>query len=93
LTIEPKRQKWKSSPGTIDVPTAEAVLYQREAAMELFLAERIGSVRDGSVRDKSGSTCRFCQRKLILVRTMVVSDSGVVVDMFECRCGERIWKD
>ena len=38
-------------------------------------------------------TCRFCKRKLTLVRTIVESDTGAVVHMFECYCGERIWRD
>jgi hypothetical protein len=58
------------------------------AVMELFLAKKVASVED-----QSSKICRFCNRKLILVRTMVEYDSGVVVHMFECRCGERIWKD
>ena len=42
---------------------------------------------------KAGLTCRFCGEKLTLVRVMVNSDTGAVIHMFECPCGERIWID
>jgi hypothetical protein len=57
--------------------------------MELFRAEKIATVRDYSNRD-----CRFCGAKLTLVRTIVESESGIVIHMFEClQCGDRTWID
>ena len=56
--------------------------------MELFWAEKIASVED-----QSNKTCRFCGEKLVLVRVIANCDTGVVIHMFECQCGERIWSD
>jgi hypothetical protein len=56
--------------------------------MELFWAEKIASVED-----QSSKTCRFCGEKLALVRVIANADSGAVIHMFECQCGERIWSD
>jgi hypothetical protein len=75
--------------GSIGVLTLRRPLVRGGAAvMELFLAKRVASVED-----QSSKTCRFCKRKLALVRTIVESDTGAVVHMFECHCGERIWRD
>ena len=57
-------------------------------AMELFRAEKIATVVD-----QASKTCRFCDEKLRHVRAVVISDTGAVIHMFECRCGERIWTD
>jgi hypothetical protein len=53
--------------------------------MELFWAERIAIVED-----QSSKTCRVCAKKLMLVRIIANPDSGAVIHMFECACGERI---
>jgi hypothetical protein len=56
-------------------------------AMELFRAEKIATVHDQSNHD-----CRFCGGRLTLVRTIMESESGVVIHMFEClQCGDRTW--
>jgi GTP cyclohydrolase II len=57
------------------------------AAVELFRAEKVAIVED-----QSNKTCR-CGEKLSLVRLMVNSLTGDIIQMFECPCGERIWKD
>jgi transcription elongation factor Elf1 len=55
--------------------------------MELFRAEKIATVHHQSNYD-----CRFCGGKLTLVRTIVESESGVVIQMFEClQCGDHTW--
>ena len=56
--------------------------------MELFRAEKIATVADQATK-----TCRFCDERLRHVRAVVISDTGAVIHMFECRCGERIWTD
>ena len=59
------------------------------AAMELFRAEKIATVQDQSNHD-----CRFCGERLTLLKTIMESESGDVIHIFECeQCGERIWKD
>jgi hypothetical protein len=56
--------------------------------VELFRAEKIAVLESDTIK-----TCRACGEKLMLIRTMLNSDSGYVIHMFECRCGERIWDD
>jgi hypothetical protein len=56
--------------------------------MELFWAERIATVED-----QSSKTCRACAEKLVLVRVIGNHDTGAVIQMFECACGERIWTE
>ncbi len=56
--------------------------------MELLRAEKIATVVD-----QASKTCRFCNEKLRHVRAVVISDTGAVIHMFECSCGERIWTD
>jgi hypothetical protein len=73
---------------TPKLPTLFTSLGGFGAAMEIFRAEKIATVED-----RSGKTCRFCGEKLTLVRVMVNSDTGAVIHMFECPCGERIWID
>jgi hypothetical protein len=70
------------------VPLLGVFCARVDAAMELFRAEKIASVED-----QSRKRCRFCERRLALVRTIVEPESGVVVHMFECRCGERTWSE
>jgi putative transposase len=57
--------------------------------MELFWAEKLVAVEE----DQSSKICRACAEKLSLVRVMVDSETGGVIHMFECRCGERVWSD
>ncbi len=52
-----------------------------------------GLRRIATVVDQASKTCRFCDEKLRHVRAVVISDTGAVIHMFECRCGERIWTD
>ena len=62
---------------------------KRAGVMELFRAEKIAIVRDQSNHD-----CRFCAGRLTLLKTMMESESGMVIHMFECKqCGERTWTD
>ena len=49
--------------------------------MELFRAEKIATVMD-----QASKTCRFCHERLRHVRAIVISDTGAVIHMFECRC-------
>ena len=58
----------------------------RGGAMELFQAEMVAAIEH-----QSSKTCRRCNARLHLVKVMVDSDTGDVVHMFECQCGERIW--
>jgi hypothetical protein len=57
-------------------------------AMELFRAEKIAIVED-----QFRKTCRLCTERLHLVRAIVDSDTGAIVHLFECQCGECIWID
>jgi hypothetical protein len=56
--------------------------------MQVFWAEEIATLEDQSTR-----LCRLCAEKLTLVRVVVNSDTGALIYMFECPCGERIWID
>lgn len=56
--------------------------------MEVFRAEKICVLEDNSSR-----SCRFCGKKMKLVRTVVNSESGEITHMFECGCGKRLWED
>jgi hypothetical protein len=56
--------------------------------MEIFWAEKISTVED-----RSNKICRVCRKKLTLVRLIVNSNTGAVIHMFECPCGERTWID
>ena len=56
------------------------------AAMELYQAEKVATVEN-----QTSKTCRVCGEKLKHVRAMVISDTGAVIHLFECQCGERIW--
>ena len=54
--------------------------------MELYQAEKVATVEN-----QTSKTCRVCSEKLEHVRAMVISDTGAVIHLFECQCGERIW--
>jgi hypothetical protein len=56
------------------------------AAMELFWAEKIAAVED-----QSNKVCHVCAEKLTLVRVIVDADTGDVIHLFKCPCGDRIW--
>jgi hypothetical protein len=60
----------------------------RGGAMELFQAEMVAAIEH-----QSSKTCRRCNARLHLVKVIVDSDTGDVVHMFECQCGERIWNE
>ena len=51
--------------------------------MKLFRAEKIATVVDQATK-----TCRFCDEKLLHVEGSGISDTGAVIQMSECRCGE-----
>ena len=70
-------------------PALRTLPFVEGDVMELFRAEKIATTQDQSNHD-----CRFCAGKLILVKTIMESGSGVVTHMFECKqCGVRIWTD
>jgi transposase len=58
------------------------------AAVELFTAEKVAEVPSASTK-----RCCFCGEKLELIRTVMDSNTGDVIHMFECECGERVWDD
>ena len=60
-------------------------------AVELFQAEKVADIENSST--SSTRRCRLCGEKLELVRTVMNKDTGEIIHMFECRCGERIWDD
>jgi hypothetical protein len=73
----------------LDLPEANAhftPLHLGAAAMKLYQAELVATYDD-----QSSKTCRFCDEKLRHVRTMVIVETGAVIHMFQCRCGERMW--
>jgi len=55
--------------------------------MELLRAEKVGEIESNSIRK-----CRVCNQTLELVRTILVA-TGDTMRLFECKCGERIWKE
>ena len=56
--------------------------------MEVFWAELIAAVED-----HSSKKCRVCGEKLTLVSVIMNPDTGAVIHLFECQCGERFWTD
>ena len=57
--------------------------------MELFRADKIATAQDRSNHD-----CRFCGGRLMLLKTIMEAESGVVIHLFDCQqCGERVWSD
>jgi hypothetical protein len=56
--------------------------------VELYRAHKVAEIESSSIR-----RCRFCGEKLELVRTVMNEQTGQMIHMFECRCGERIWDD
>jgi hypothetical protein len=56
--------------------------------VELYRAEKVAEIESASIR-----RCRLCGEKLELVRTVMNTNSGKIIHMFECSCGERIWDD
>jgi hypothetical protein len=37
--------------------------------------------------------CSYCDKKPVLGRTMLNSQSGCTVRMFKCECGEQTWSE
>ena len=56
--------------------------------MELFRAEKIGELENNS-----NVQCRACDKKLELARAVLIADTGHLIRLFECECGERIWSE
>lgn len=56
--------------------------------MDLLKAKTIAHLPDASDR-----MCRFCKKKLELIRTVIDSETGAVIHMFKCECGDRSWTD
>jgi len=56
--------------------------------MELIRGYRVGEIPDQAER-----SCRGCGEKMKLIRAILNSDTGKVIYMFECKCGERTWED
>ena len=54
--------------------------------MEIFHAEKIAIVND-----RSNRICDVCGKRMTRVKLIFESDTGDVIHMFECSCGERIW--
>lgn len=55
--------------------------------MELFSAQKVAEMQSNSTR-----RCRVCNQPLLLTRTVVVDETGDLIHLFECKCGERIWE-
>ena len=60
--------------------------------MELFRAEKVAEAVHGLSTD-STKRCRICGDPLELMRKMLDLDTGQVIYMYECRCGDRTWSD
>jgi hypothetical protein len=56
--------------------------------MDMLKAERIAHLPD-----YSDLKCRFCEKKLELIRIVIDSETGDVIHMFKCECGDRSWTD
>ena len=59
--------------------------------MELFRAEKVAEVVH-AVSTDSTKKCRFCGTTLELMRKMLDLDTGCVIRMYECQCGDRTWE-
>ena len=60
--------------------------------MELFRAEKVAEVVHGTSSDSS-KKCRFCGATPELMRKMLDLETGCVIRMYECHCGDRTWND
>jgi len=60
--------------------------------MELFRAEKVA---EGIHSPSTGSTkrCRFCGETPELMRKMLDMDTGHILQIYECQCGDRTWDD
>lgn len=63
-----------------------------EMGMELFRAEKVAEVIHSPQTD-SVRKCRFCGGSLELTRKMLDTETGCVIHMYECECGDRTWSD
>ena len=54
--------------------------------MQILQAEKIATVDDQSKR-----ICDGCGKRMTRVKLIFESETGDVIHMFECSCGERIW--
>lgn len=61
---------------------------QAKQTVQLFRAEKIAEVEGRATRQ-----CHGCGRSLTLIRTLLDADTGEMIHMFECECGERVWDD
>ena len=60
--------------------------------MELFRAEKVAEGIHGASTDATRK-CRFCGGALELMRKMLDMDTGHLIQMYECECGDRTWDD
>jgi hypothetical protein len=56
--------------------------------VEIFHAEKVAELESATTK-----RCRICSQQLEVRRTMVDAESGTLVHMFECQCGDRFWED
>jgi hypothetical protein len=56
--------------------------------MKIFRAEKIADLPSTSVKK-----CRTCDEALKHVAVILNPDSGRVIQLFKCECGERMWDD
>ena len=92
--------RWDSSPvrlrrrkACLPLPKPMLVSYPLHFGVGAPSMEIFRAVKIATVDDQSNYNCRFCAGKLTLVRTIMESESGVVIHMFEClQCGDCTWK-
>jgi hypothetical protein len=56
--------------------------------MEIFRAEKIAEVPSTSIKK-----CQRCNGEFEHVSVIFVSETGRIIQMFKCECGERSWED
>lgn len=57
--------------------------------MELYQAEKVAVLASG----KSARQCRACGENMRPIRAFVDADTGDIIQILECECGERLWDD
>jgi hypothetical protein len=56
--------------------------------MDIFKTEKVAVLPSNNRRK-----CRFCEQELEHVAVMMDSDTGHLIQMFKCECGERTWDE